>query len=450
MSWLINSMQPHIAYEYLLLNIAAAIWSAVSQTYSQVGNDAQVYELQNKEVDFYQNFQASCPEDAVKFQKLVEKERIYDFLTGLNMGYDQIRVPVLGKNPLPTLRQTYSYVQHEKSRRSAMIHSCLLIRQDTNTTEMFSNEEVQTLRRLLSQLKSQSTTVASYNFINSGKEKVYTADRSLSSVFGAGSVKYIPNISLSSVLHELTTGRMIGSSRLQDGLYLLNDYVGQAMLGQSMVCDACEFAKHTKQSYPAINNKASVPFMIIHSDIWGPTQTVSLSGYRWMPLRTLEFKSPLEVLQGKNSYTVPPKVFGCVCFIHKLNSGKLEPRALKYIFVGYSSTQKEYRCYHPPLRKYFVSMDVTFKESESYFHPPLQGEHRKEETDKADLRIYTRRNKTDIAIEQETADQLESLDSIPGRLEVCDESPLAPDESNFDSQSVLLSSDNDLDIPIAL
>ncbi|KAK6940435.1 FAD dependent oxidoreductase [Dillenia turbinata] len=53
----------------------------------KVGNDAQIYELRNKTV---------CPEDATKFQKLVERERIYDFLAGLNMEYDQIRVQVLG------------------------------------------------------------------------------------------------------------------------------------------------------------------------------------------------------------------------------------------------------------------------------------------------------------------------------------------------------------------
>ena len=37
MSWLINSMQPQIAWGYLLLNSAATIWNAVSQTYSQMG-----------------------------------------------------------------------------------------------------------------------------------------------------------------------------------------------------------------------------------------------------------------------------------------------------------------------------------------------------------------------------------------------------------------------------
>ncbi len=138
MSWLINSRQPHIARGDLLLDSAATIQSAVSQTYSQVENDAQVHELRNKvhgmkqgqltvvryyaelsglwqELDFYQDFQASCPADAVKLQKLIGKECRYDFLAGLNVEYDQIQVQVLGKDPLLTLRQTYSYVQQEES-----------------------------------------------------------------------------------------------------------------------------------------------------------------------------------------------------------------------------------------------------------------------------------------------------------------------------------------------
>ncbi len=41
-------MQPHIARGYLLLDSATTIWSVVSQTYYQVGNDAQVYKLKNK------------------------------------------------------------------------------------------------------------------------------------------------------------------------------------------------------------------------------------------------------------------------------------------------------------------------------------------------------------------------------------------------------------------
>lgn len=48
MSWLKHSMQPHIVRGYLLLDSAWKIKNAANQTYSQLGNDAQVYELRKK------------------------------------------------------------------------------------------------------------------------------------------------------------------------------------------------------------------------------------------------------------------------------------------------------------------------------------------------------------------------------------------------------------------
>lgn len=152
-----------------------------------------------------------------------------------------------------------------------------------------------------------------------------------------------------------------------------------------------------------------------------------------MHLRVLDFRSPLEVLQGTNSYIVPPKVFGCVYFIHTRNVSKLEPKSLKCVFVGYSSTQKSYKCYHPPCRKYFVTIDVIFRESEPYFSStqiPLQGGSEMEEVmtnlvtldshihwensmskdyiqeesarqlDKSNLKRYSRRDKTQKTIMQ--------------------------------------------------
>jgi len=81
---------------------------------------------------------------------------------------------------------------------------------------------------------------------------------------------------------------------------------------------------------------------------------------------------------------VAPKVFDCVCFVHVHGPArsKLDPRALKCVFVGYSPTQKEYKCYHPLSRKPFVSMDITFFEPPSYISSsktPLQGESKIEE-----------------------------------------------------------------------
>jgi hypothetical protein len=57
-----------------------------------------------------------------------------------------------------------------------------------------------------------------------------------------------------------------------------------------------------------------------------------------MPTRVLDYKTPLECLIGKNTYVVPPKVFGRSCFgkDYRPSASKLDPRALKCIFAGYS------------------------------------------------------------------------------------------------------------------
>ena len=83
-------------------------------------------------------------------------------------------------------------------------------------------------------------------------------------------------------------------------------------------------------------------------------------------------KSPAELLLGQREFKVPPKVFGCVCFVrdHRPSVEKLDPQAVKCVFVGYSSTQKGYKCWDPVGKKLFVSMDVTFREFEPYYTKP--------------------------------------------------------------------------------
>jgi len=88
-----------------------------------------------------------------------------------------------------------------------------------------------------------------------------------------------------------------------------------------------------------------------------------------MPSRVLGMKTPYEMLCGKNEFVVPPKVFGCTCFVrdHRPSLGKLDPQAIKCIFVGYSSGQKGYKCCSPSEHCMFVSMDVTFRESVPFY-----------------------------------------------------------------------------------
>jgi cobalamin biosynthesis Mg chelatase CobN len=111
-----------------------------------VGNDALKYDLKRRihgftqgdslvatyfhklrnlwqELDHYQNLQPMCAIDATQIKKMIEEERIYEFLCGLNSEYDPVRVHIFGKEPLPSLQEVFSYIQNEESRRSTMFHS---------------------------------------------------------------------------------------------------------------------------------------------------------------------------------------------------------------------------------------------------------------------------------------------------------------------------------------
>lgn len=53
----------------------------------------------------------------VKFQKLIKKEEVYGFLVRLNNEYGLIWIQVLSKDPFPSIKQAYSFVQCEKKEK---------------------------------------------------------------------------------------------------------------------------------------------------------------------------------------------------------------------------------------------------------------------------------------------------------------------------------------------
>jgi hypothetical protein len=44
-------------------------------------------------------------------------------------------------------------------------------------------------------------------------------------------------------------------------------------------CETCELAKHHRVAFSPSINKIFEPFVLVHSDVWGPSRVVSLSGY---------------------------------------------------------------------------------------------------------------------------------------------------------------------------
>ncbi|XP_059599016.1 uncharacterized protein LOC132255176 [Vitis vinifera] len=83
------------------------------------------------------------------------------------------------------------------------------------------------------------------------------------------------------------------------------------------------------------------------TNYWGEAVTTAVYLINRVSSSSLQFQTPFDVLHHTVSApTIPnlsPKVFGCVAFVH-LQKGlrtKLEPRALRCVFVGYALHQKD-------------------------------------------------------------------------------------------------------------
>jgi GAG-pre-integrase domain len=50
---------------------------------------------------------------------------------------------------------------------------------------------------------------------------------------------------------------------------------------EKLVCDACEFGKHTRSSYSSSRSRSSLIFDLVHSVVWGHCPTTAVNGYKY-------------------------------------------------------------------------------------------------------------------------------------------------------------------------
>lgn len=60
-------------------------------------------------------------DDAVTLKAFIDKDRTYDFLTGLNVEFDQVRIQILDKDNLPSLKEVILIILAEESRRGVIL-----------------------------------------------------------------------------------------------------------------------------------------------------------------------------------------------------------------------------------------------------------------------------------------------------------------------------------------
>ena len=84
-------------------------------------------------------------------------------------------------------------------------------------------------------------------------------------------------------------------------------------------------------------------------------------------LRVNSNKTPYELWFGRSTWVKYFRVFGSKCYIKREdgNLGKFDSRMDEGIFLGYSSTKREYKCYNLKSHNIIDSSSVTVDDTKS-------------------------------------------------------------------------------------
>ncbi len=85
---------------------------------------------------------------------------------------------------------------------------------------------------------------------------------------------------------------------------------------------------------------------------WVKAITIAVYIMNQTPIAAVHGMTLEEKFTGKKPDVSHLRVFGCIAYVHVPNEkrSKLDPKAKKCIFIGYSFEQKKYRCSTFPLR----------------------------------------------------------------------------------------------------
>ena len=136
-------MKPAIGKTYMFLPTEKDVWDVIWEMYSGAKNASQIFEIKTRlwqmkqedrevteyytemlglwqDLDLNREEERECTGDSVHFKKM-ENERVFQFLARLNCELDDVRSRVLSRRLLPSIREVFSEVQREESRRRVML-----------------------------------------------------------------------------------------------------------------------------------------------------------------------------------------------------------------------------------------------------------------------------------------------------------------------------------------
>ncbi|KAK3035301.1 hypothetical protein RJ639_034824 [Escallonia herrerae] len=141
MSWLIKTMDTEIGQNFLFYDTAYEIWMAAKETYSDNDNTAELFDIKGalhdlrqgemsvtqyyntlchfwQQLDGFESLDWECTADASRYKKIIEKERIFKFLLGLDKSLDEVRGEFLEPSLFQPFMKLSQKLEGKKAGRS--------------------------------------------------------------------------------------------------------------------------------------------------------------------------------------------------------------------------------------------------------------------------------------------------------------------------------------------
>ncbi|XP_073261290.1 uncharacterized protein [Populus alba] len=467
---LINSMHPSLVSNFIRFPTTKLVWDAIATTYVDGSDTSQVYDLRRRvtrlkqagdslekfynklqglwrEIDFRRPNPMECPTDIQHYNSLIQEERVYLFLDGLDDHLDHIRCDVLQIKPFPTVEQAYAHVRREALHQAVMTtciddlpRAGLASKSFKHSSHSLSFHGGKSASNSKSRATSDGTKCSHYGGAKHTHETYFklhgypdwwhelqarkrcdgnggnigqtamaiTAEPHLSFIPAAKIVGGTTGQAVVAAAYPHSGNALLGSNQEAD----CNDWILDSGATYHMTFDAGDFSQqspprrtsidiltkeiigrerkncHILETARALLLGAHVP-----NHYWGDAVATTVHLINCMPSRVLEFKTPLQVLSTYVSLPtilmLPPHIFGCVAYVHlhKNQCMKLDPCAICCLFLGYATHQKGYRCYDPITRHTYVTMDVAFLESDNFYSPTASNSSLQGETQESNQEL---------------------------------------------------------------
>ncbi|RDX97502.1 hypothetical protein CR513_19721, partial [Mucuna pruriens] len=312
-------MNEEIGTNYLYYSTVKELWDNVSQMYSDLQNQSQVYELtlqlgENRQgedsltkyfnchkqiwqdLDLFNDHEWKSPEDCKQYKKLVDVSRVFKFLTDLNIEFDEVRDQILGRNPIPLIGEVFAKVRREESQRQVMLGKV--------GVGITKHVEGSTLAILDAQFSQKSWVGDKNNLCCDYRGRTHHTrancyklhgrpNNGKANKFGEHNIPTMNEAESSfskEQLHQLlkllklgdqNPGKMIGTAKEMNGLYYFDETTlgnKKAHVVQNFTVKLVTWLKTIVSHFPTKSYYASKPFYLFHIDVWSPSEISTMFG----------------------------------------------------------------------------------------------------------------------------------------------------------------------------